>query len=283
MYGDPDQALDRQELDIIRARRIRSEQPWREPWVQFHVGTLLRELGEYKDSADHLLQAKRKFSDLVDEGRIAPTMWAVLRTTAGLAITERRRGNPQAEVTRRTLADCENTYGERYPDALALRLSLAGDLYATGRLEAAVEQAELARAGYIRVFGPEHPFTRICEVDLSIYALAAGRQGLVDELSGIALAAFTDQLAPGHLWLLAAQLARANVLVAAGQLADALALEESACASYRERLGQYHKLTSIAAINASDTRLLLNNPANMTDSREGRTRRRAVELDAPPY
>jgi tetratricopeptide (TPR) repeat protein len=283
MFGDPDQALDRQRQDIARARRIRSEQPWREPWVQFHVGTLLREIGQYKESAAQLGQAKRMFRDLVDQGKLAPTMWAVLRTTAGLAITERRLRNPDPDVTRGILAECENTYGQRYPDTLALRLSLAGDLHETHHPEAAVEQAEAARAGYIWVFGPEHPFTRICEIDLSIYALTAGQQGKADEMSAAALAAFTSQLAPGHLWLLAAELARANVLVAAGQLTEALALEEGALSAYRERLGQYNELTSIAAINASDTRLLLNNPANMPDSVQEQKRRRAVELDTPPY
>lgn len=283
MFGDPDQALDRQRQDIIRASRIRLEQPWREPWVQFHVGTLLREIGQYKESAAQLSQANRRFSDLVAERKLAPTMWAVLRTTAGLAITERRLRNPKPDVTRKALAECENTYGAHYPDVLALRLSLAGDLHETQDAEAAVRLAEAARTGYSEVFGSEHPFTRICEVDLSIYALAAGQWGKADEMSGIALAAFTDQLADGHLWLLAAQLARANVLVADNQLIEALALEESALGAYRERLGQYNELTSIAAINASDTRLLLNDPANMPDPVEEQKRRRAVELDTPPY
>jgi tetratricopeptide (TPR) repeat protein len=283
MFGDPEQALERQLRDIGRARRIRSEQPWREPWVQLHVGTLYREIGLFTDSRTQLRQAKEKFRDLVDQDRIAPTMWAVLRTTAGLAITERRLGQPDLDTTRSTLVECESTYGERYPDVMALYLSLAGDLHETGRHDEAVKQAEIAWKGYSEVFGPEHPFTRICEVDLSIYALAAGQQGKADEMSQAAVSSFTDQLASGHLWLLAAQVARANVLVAAGRFAEALRLEEEALEAYKDRLGPYNPLTSIAGINASITRMLLNEPSDITDPEQELNRRNAIELDAPPY
>lgn len=283
MYGDPEQALERQLMDIVRCERIKPERPWQEPWIQFHVGTLLRELGRYEESRDRLREAQLGFDNLVATGDMAPTVWVVLRTAAGLAITKRRLGEPRLEETDRLLRECRDTYGSDYPDVLALVLSRAGDLHAARRHDEAVEEAERARAGYSQVFGPRHPFTRLCEVDLSIYALAAGQTKKADEMSEMAMSSLTDALVPGHLWSLAASVARANVLAVTGRLEDARSLEEQTLAVYRQRLGSANSLTRIAAINAAVTRMLLNEPGTVPDNEEGLKRRRAIELDTPPY
>ena len=283
MYGDTEQALERQQADIDRSVRIKSERPWQEPWMQFHVGTLLRELGRYEESRDRLREAQVGFADLVAKGIMAPTVWVVLRTDAGLAITKRRLGEPSLKETERTLEECRNTYGEDYPDVLALVLSRAGDLYATGRHDEAVEEAERARAGYSRVFGAGHPFTRLCEVDLSIYALAARQTATADEMSERALSSLQKDLVSGHLWSLAASVARANVLAVTDRLEEARSLEQQTLAQYRERLGTANPLTKIAAINTAVTRMLLNEPGTVPDNEGGMKRRRAIELDTPPY
>jgi hypothetical protein len=283
MHGDPEQALERQQEDIARCQRIKSERPWQEPWILFHVGTLLRELGRYEESRIRLTEAKVEFSDLVDNGVIAPTVWAVLRTAAGLAITERRLGKPSLKATEQVLEECRNTYGDSYPDVLALLLSLAGDLHAAGRHEEAAEHAERARERYIAVFGAEHPFTRLCEVDLSIYALAAGHTQRADETSETGLSSLERTLRPGHLWSLAAAVARANVLALTGRLEYARSLEDQTLTEYRLRLGPGNPITRIAGINAANTRMLLNEPGAVPDSGEGMNRRQVIELDAPPY
>lgn len=283
MYGDPEQALERQRTDIHRCQRIKSERPWQEPWVLFHLGTLLRELGLYEESRQRFTEAKVQFDDLVANGIVAPTVWVVLRTAAGLAITKRRLGDPSPEATQRALNECRNTYGDRYPDVLALVLSHGGELHTAGRHGEAVEQAEQAREGYSSVFGAEHPFTRLCEVDLSIYALAAGQTRKADEMSEIGLSSLEEILVPGHLWALAASVARANVLAMTGRLEDARSLEERTLSEYRRRLGRANPLTKIVAINAAVTRLQLNEPGTLPDAREGMNRRQAIELDAPPY
>jgi hypothetical protein len=224
------------------------------------------------------------FADLVDKGVMAPTVWVVLRTDAGLAITRRRLGEPRLKETERALEDCLNTYGPGYPDVLALRLSRAGDLHATGRHQQAVEEAKVARQGYDDVFGGAHPLTRLCEVDLSIYALAAGDLDLADAMSQVALTSLREKLkTPGHLWSLAAAVARSNVLALVGRLEEARALEVETLAGYQRRLGAANRLTKIAAINASVTRMLLNDPDALSDNESGMRRRQAIELDAPPY
>jgi Tetratricopeptide repeat len=282
VYGDPENALQRQLADLERCRRIRSE-PAQEPWIQFHVGTLLRELGWWAAASERFVQAIRVFDGLVSDGTLAPTLWVVLRTRAGLAITERRRGRPDLRSTEEVLSKCRNTYGDRYPDVLALYLSKAGDLHATGRSAEAVETGRLAREGYAQVFSPEHPFTHICEVDLSIYALAAGDIELADAVSERALTGLQRKLVAEHLWTLAAAIARANVLVARDRVTEANQLETWALGAYRRRLEADNPLTKIATINAGITEMLLNEPRFMENSEVELKRRGSIELDTPPY
>jgi hypothetical protein len=251
--------------------------------VLFHVGTLQRELGLYEESRKSLDEAKYEFDSLVGDGKLPPTLWVVLRTAAGLGITERRLGRPTPDTTRSVLKTCRDTYGPEYPDVLALELSLAGDLHATGGHAEAVEHAEAALARCDSVFGADHPFTRICEIDLSGYALAADDRRRADELSTRALAALTLCLNPGHPWLQAAMVARANVLALAGQPALALSLEETALAHYQRRLRPGNPLLRTIAINQANTRMLLNQPGAIPDSERGMRRRSTIEIDIPPY
>ncbi len=212
----------------------------------------------------------------------------MLRTDAGLAITKRRLGAPAIDATQNALDKCLATYGRLYPDVLALQLSLAGDLHASGRHAEAVEKAAQARHDYGEIFGTDHPFTRICEVDLSIYALAAGNVTLADETSAAALRSLEQTLnrqglAEGHLWLQAAALARANVLAMTERPGEALLLEQRARDEYHLRFGPHSELTRTAAINAANSRMLLNQPRAIPDSEAGMKRRMAIELDTPPY
>jgi len=283
LYGEPEQALERQQADIVRCRRVLSERPTQLAWIQLHVGTVLRELGRYEESRAALSDAQVDFEDLVAGGVLAPTVWAVLRTAAGLAITERRLGRPSLAATERTLAACRDTYGDLYPDLLALYLSRAGALHAEGRHDEAVGQVGEAVRGYTSVFGAGHPFTRLSQIDQSIYALAAGETGIADAASEAGLLALEEALGFRHLWSLAAAVARANVLAETGRLEEARALEERTLAEYRRRVGQNHPFTRIAGKNAAITRLLLNEAKGADGSGTEIQRRQAIELDAPPY
>lgn len=281
MAGDPQQALERQQADIARCDKISSERPWQKAWVQFHVGTLQREIGRYEESRITLVDARAEFDTLVARRRLEPTVWAVLRTAAGLAITERRLGVPNIAATRGALQTCLDAYGDEYPDVLALELSLAGDLYALGRHEEAAQQGEKARSRYGSVFGADHPFTRVCEVDLSGYALAAGQFERARALSATALSALAQELPEGHLWVQAAKIARANVLAAGGRPEEALRLEAAAHAAYQQQFGSRSGLASIAAANMEITRRLLAGADSVPG--EGLGPRAMIELDTPPY
>lgn len=270
MAGYPEQALERQQADVIRCEKIKHERPWQKAWILMNIGTLQRELGRYEESRATLMDAKTDFDALVADRHLGPAVWAVLRTAAGLAITERRLGRPAIDSTRRTLKTCRDTYGDLYPDVLALELSLAGDLHALGRHGDAVARAQAARAGYVRVFGETHPFVRICDVNLAGYALAAGQAGVAGPASETALAALDRDLPPDHLWVQAAKVARANVLAASGQPEAALRLEEEAHAEYQRQLGPGSQPATIVA-------------ANIVSTRGGPGPRAMIELDTPPY
>lgn len=283
LCGYPELALQRQREDADRAGRLRSEQPWQRPWVMFHVGTLERELGWYEDSRRTLDEAKYDFDNLVAEGRLAPTLWVVLRTAAGLAITERRLGKPAPEATQAVLNAFLETHGDAHPDVLGLEMSLAGDLHATGHSAEAASRADDVRRRCAAVFGDGHPFTGLCQVNLSSYELAAGQSQLADDMSGLALSALEARLNAGHPWVQAARVARANVRAVTGHPAEAAVLEELVLAEYQRRLGPGNPLLRTVAINHANTRMLLNQPGALPASEEGMRRRGAIEIDFPPY
>jgi tetratricopeptide (TPR) repeat protein len=283
LCGDAEQALERLQTDVVRSRRLRAERPWQEAWLLAHIGTLLRELGRWEESRDTLAEARMEFEDLVSAGVMSATSRGVLRAKAGLLITERRLGRPDLVATERTLEEGRNTYGDLDPDVLAMGLSRAGDLHALRRPDEAVTQAERAQRGYLRLFGPAHPFTRLCEVDLGIYALAAGRLRQADETSASSLSSLEQLLGSRHPWSLAAAVNRANVLAMTGDLESARTLDERAQSEYSRQLGADHRFARIAAKNAAHTSLLLNEPGTVRDSREGIARRQVIELDAPAY
>lgn len=282
LCGDTEQALERLQTDVARSRRLGTERPWQEAWLLTQVGTLLRELGRYVESRATLAEARTEFENLVSAGLVSPTSRGVLRAMAGLLITERRLGRPDPVAIERTLEECRNTYGNLDPDVLALYLSRAGDLYAQERHDEAVEQAERVRESYIRVFGPTHPFTRLCEVDLGIYALAANRLPLADEMSANGLASLQQLFGSRHPWSLAAAVDRANVLAVIGDLEKARTLDEQAHYEYQRQLGS-DRFTWIAGRNAAHTRLLANEPAAVHDFSERFAGRHVIELDAPAY
>ncbi len=285
MAGEPEQALQRQDGDLVRAQRIAAERPTQTAWILFHTGTLLRELGRYHDSRERLSEAKQRFGDLVSNGTLAPTVWVVLRTAAGLAITDRRLGRASLEQTELVLRDCRDTYGDLYPDVLALLLSRAGALHAESQALAAVRQAEQALAGYQAAFGEDHPFTWLCQVDLSIYALTGGMRDMAEEMSRLSLSSMqhSESLGRRHLWTLAAAVARANVLVATGRLEEARSLEDQTVNEYRRRMGAHHAFTRTAEKNAAHTRLLMNESELRSIAAASTYKREVIELDAPPY
>jgi tetratricopeptide (TPR) repeat protein len=286
LAGEPEQALERrQDHDLPWCERFDRERPGETAWVQGHIGALQRELGRYQASLDSLRDARRGFER--DHGSVpAPASLAELRVDGGIAIAKRRLGDPDLKANEGVLEDCRRLLGDAHPFAAATILSLAGDQHANRDSAAAVRQAAEALDRHLAIFGENHPFTRINQVDLSIYALAAGQFELADEASEAAFTGLRQSLDPlghTHLWTAAAAVARSNVLAVTGRLEDAAPLEQWAQDEYKERLGADHDFTQVAVANARRSQRLRNEPRPAADRLEEAAQRRAIELDIPPY
>jgi hypothetical protein len=166
---------------------------------------------------------------------------------------------------------------------LACALALAADLHADGRHEAAAREAAAALAGHDRLFGGDHPFTHICQVNLGSYGRAAGDRQQADEMSDAGWRGLARRLGSAHPWTLAAAVALANTLVAADRLDEALAIEEATHRSYQGWLGADHLFTRSVESNASDTRhRLAAGPSVGSQRRIGGRDRYEPGLDVPP-
>lgn len=283
MAGEPEQALQRrQEHDLPWCERFEAERPGETAWVLGHIGALQRELGRYRLSLDSLRGARDIFRN--GNGDVpAPASLAELRVDGGIAIAKRRLGTPDLKENEGVLDDCRRLLGEAHPFVAATILSLAGDQHANGDSAAAVQQAREALDRHSAIFGHEHPFIWINQVDLSIYALAAGQFELADEMSESALGALERSVGRRHLWTVAAAVARSNVLAVTDRLDDAAPLEKWARDAYRGRLGADHDFTQVATANERHSDKLRNEPRPAADRLGQAAHRRAIELDIPPY
>lgn len=283
LAGEPEQALQRrQDHDLPWCERFDQERPGETAWVLGHIGSLQRELGRYQASLDSLRDAKRGFQK--DNGNVpAPTSLAELRVDGGIAIAKRRLGAPDPKTNEGILEDCRRLLGDAHPFAAATILSLAGDQHTNGDSAAAVLQATEALRRHIAIFGQDHPFTWINQVDLSIYALAAGQFELADKTSEAALTGLESSLGRRHLWAVAAAVARSNLLAVTDRLEAAVDLEQRTQDEYQARLGVDHDFTQVAVANARHSRRLRNEPRPLADPLKAAAQRRAIELDIPPY
>lgn len=282
--GDHEHALQRRlEHDLPCCEPFERKRPGETAWVLGHIGILQRELGQYRESGESLRQARAEFTRAAPGGATAPSSLMALRVESGIAITERRLGQPRPETNEQVLEQCRAMFGQASPLVWAITLSLAGDWAELGQPGKAVRFAQEALREHDGFFGPAHPFTWICQVDLAGYALADGQLDLADEMSGSAHRSLESSLNPRHLWTLAAAVTRANVLAVTGRLADAAAIEEPTQAVYRERLGADHQFTTVVADNERHTARLRNEPGPVADPVREAAQRRWIELDIPPF
>jgi cellulose biosynthesis protein BcsQ len=283
LAGDPRQALSQAEANYRRWTQLPWSRPEEEAWARYDIGTFLRELGDLDRSHRELLDARAEFDALVGREKIRASHYLVLQARLGLAMTKRQRGEPTRPLTEQTLAAYRAAYGERYLGTLSCALALAADLHADGMHEAAARDATAAIVGLDRLFGADHPFTHICQVNIGSYARAAGDRKRAEEMSDAGWGGLARRLGSAHPWTLAAAVARANALVAADRLDEALAIEEATRRSYQGWLGADHLFTRSVESNASDTRLrLVAGPNVGTLRRTGGRARYEPGLDVPP-
>lgn len=216
-----------------------------------HVGGHYREIGEYETSLTQLQQAYRESRERFGESDLT-----TLNAARNLAATLRRLSGPRQITAARKLDDeaLEGFLAYGGPDhheVPASRLALAADLRLLGSAEEACREAALALKAYDN-WGNDHPFRRICQIDLAVCQRAAGTDAGVEQTEE-GWRGLRDVLGADRPLTLSAALCYANALVYAGRSAEALEVDRAAYAGFRERSGPDHPMTRIAAANLQDS------------------------------
>ncbi|MEU0690605.1 FxSxx-COOH system tetratricopeptide repeat protein [Streptomyces uncialis] len=249
LTGNAAQALDRLQDQLGRRRAIGGPDDERAWGVVITLASAHRVLGQNRESFDLLKEY------LAGPGGASATFSERAVTETGLAVSERRLGNPRGARERdgRVLADCLRFLGPTSPVTLRSRFSLAGDLHALGEHEAAAEQSAQCVELLRTLVGTDHPFTQLGQMQLATHHRSAGRPE--QALAG-ALAAHEElnaRLGPTHPWTLSALSCLGNVHIALNDPDEAVRLEELALDGYDEiGLGE-HPDRALVAANLMDS------------------------------
>lgn len=201
-------------------------------------------LGQHRESFDLLKEY------LAGPGGASATFSERAVTETGLAVSERRLGNPRGARERdgRVLADCMRFLGPTSPVTLRSRFSLAGDLHALGEHEAAAEQSARCVELLRTLVGTDHPFTQLGQMQLATHHRSAGRPEQALEGALAAHEELNARLGPTHPWTLTALSCLGNVHIALNDPDEAVRLEELALDGYDEiGLGEHPDRALVAA------------------------------------
>lgn len=247
LSGDPAGALDLEEDNYRRRRRLFGE---RDPDTWFslsRIGVYQRELGDYPNALTSLMTAMQKLQTLRSE--LNPMQ---LTARWNHAIALRRAGSARDAKARngKTLRDFREIFGPNHPDTLACSLSFAADHRTVGGDPAlAVELASGALRGFLTEVGlaEQHPYVALCRLGLGLSLRAAGdpESAIREVLAG--RAALRTRLGETHPWTLAADVDLARVVFASGDVPRAVELITAAHTDCVEFLGTEHPFTVIAA------------------------------------
>jgi cellulose biosynthesis protein BcsQ len=247
LSGDPAGALDLEEDNHRRRRRLFGE---RDPdtWYSLsRIGVYQRELGDYPNALASLMTAMQKLQTLLPE--LNPRQ---LTTRWNHAIALRRAGSARDAKARngKTLRDFREILGPHHPDTLACSLSFAADHRTVGGDPAlAVELASGALRGFLAEVGlaEQHPYVALCRLGLGLSLRAAGDPEAAIEEVRAGQAVLRARLGETHPWTLAADVDLARVVFASGDGPRAVELITTAHTECVEFLGADHPFTVIAA------------------------------------
>ncbi|MFG2054627.1 FxSxx-COOH system tetratricopeptide repeat protein [Micromonospora sp. NPDC048930] len=260
--GDAHTAMLIQSDLLARRLRLLGDANPRTWWTAESLGTYQREFGDVDAALETLRQADGWVNRTLDgrrrEHRVA------LRVARSLAVTQRAAGSPREAMASNTdlVRAFDRLLGQEHPDTWGCRMALAADHHVTGTPHEAVRIARdvLDRYRKSAAFGPDHPFTGLCQMNLALF-LRGNRQleeardqgerawhGLRATLSG-----------PTHPWVLAAMVNQAAHLASVGDTRRARDLGGEAAQWCAEDLPAEHPYTLAAQRNL---RLLDTSPAD---------------------
>ncbi|HWO60449.1 MAG TPA: FxSxx-COOH system tetratricopeptide repeat protein [Umezawaea sp.] len=247
LSGDPAGALELEEDNYRRRRRLFGE---RDPDTWFslsRIGVYQRELGDYPNALAALMTAMQKLQTLRSE--LNPMQ---LTARWNHAIALRRAGSARDAKARngKTLRDFREIFGPNHPDTLACSLSFAADHRTVGGDPAlAVELASGALRGFLTEVGlaEQHPYVGLCRLGLGLSLRAAGDPDAAIREVQAAQEVLCARLGETHPWTLAADVDLARVVYASGDVPRAVELISTAHSDCVEFLGSEHPFTVIAA------------------------------------
>jgi hypothetical protein len=106
----------------------------------------------------------------------------------------RRTASQVVPVIRRVVDGLTDSVGGAHPLALKAAAALANALARAGELEAALNCGQETLVGFQTLFGADHPYALVCEVNLCTIRSRSGREGVPEDLR----ARYTAALDPEH-------------------------------------------------------------------------------------
>jgi tetratricopeptide (TPR) repeat protein len=250
LNSDYSRARDLYQQAFLRMNEVASEMPAADvlgTWTG--LAWAVRLCGNY-------LEARDVSEDAWDFGRerLGPEHIQTLRSTNGYTIACRRilpAREDALAITRDSFELARRLFGDSHPDTLATAINLANLLRTTGRLDEALELAELTVPRYPDAYGEEHPYNYGCMGNLALLRRVTGDAEGARKLNEAALAGLDERLTRGHHYSLTAAVNLASDLAALGLAENAIALGEGTLRRMRALLGADHPMTLGCAANLS--------------------------------
>ncbi|GAA5060876.1 hypothetical protein HNP84_008904 [Thermocatellispora tengchongensis] len=248
LCGDAEEALSLAERQFARLRAMYGDDH-PDLWMcACRIARYQRDLGRYRAAQARLTEALEHLGQSPGPAEIR------LRAQTGLAIVARHTRDTASALRRDTdtYEEYLKIYGDAHVGTLACAMSLAADLHAAGKRADAVERAEATHARLIaRGYGM--PYVMACQVNLAVYARAAGELDRARQLGEEAVRLLRAALSPWHPLTLAAMANHAGTLVRLGHLESAAELEREAADGFAARLPADHPSVRTVLANLADT------------------------------
>lgn len=176
-----------------------------------------------------------------------PNVLAARRTVVMCLRKLGRRGDA-VDAARTLLLAHRNRLGAYHPDTLLVMQSLTNALRDNRELAEAIAMGEDAQERYRNNF-PDHPFARVCDVNVAIVLRQAGRTAQARRLNEAALRDLSDAFGEDHPYTLCCASNLASDLAAAGELTAAREMSRATLERSRSVRGADQPYTLACAVN----------------------------------
>lgn len=209
-----------------------------------HVAWMTRLLGRYREALSAQERNARLHSRV-----LGPLHPQTLRAEHNLAQCLRRDGqiDEAASLFTSVLKRCRQTQGELHPETLMMAADRA-TLLRVGSAHEAHAQARTVADHYLRLLGPDHPYTAGSLGNVALAQWADGdERGEADASARTAWQLMVRAVGDEHPWTLGCRLNHAAILALSGHTRSAVAHDTELVEAAARQLGAQHPLTLAAA------------------------------------